>query len=399
MKKYIFLLAIFSFLLIGQVAYASVIFSEDFGTGSTNSGMSSLGWSEGGNGGDDAEMRSSGSGNDTASPDGGRFGVMLGESGYICRTINTTGYTDVNLSYYWRGDDDADSVSDNALVEFKPTGSGVSCSNTTGWTTLADHDMRNDGSWTSQSPISNSSLNNSSFLIKFRVSTTANDEHFRVDKILISGTSTADQDGDGIYDSSDNCPSSANAEQTDTDNDGVGDTCDETPNGTGGDDDGDDGDDDSTKEVIDTDNDGVEDSIDNCPSLANSDQTDTDEDGIGNSCDSTSGGDNSDDESDITSGSRVSRSSSGSRPQGEVLGAEKFVFTLFLKRGLPFSQARFDEIKELQKRLKSEGYYFGLIDGYFGSWTEDAVRAYQFAHPPLKVDGIVGPKTRAVLNS
>ncbi|GAB4519238.1 MAG: hypothetical protein Tsb004_30200 [Allomuricauda sp.] len=41
----------------------------------------------------------------------------------------------------------------------------------------------------------------------------------------------ADADSDGIEDSVDNCPNSANADQADADNDGIGDTCDPTPNG------------------------------------------------------------------------------------------------------------------------------------------------------------------------
>ena len=40
-----------------------------------------------------------------------------------------------------------------------------------------------------------------------------------------------DTDGDGTPDSTDNCPSDANAAQTDTDGDGVGDVCDDTPLG------------------------------------------------------------------------------------------------------------------------------------------------------------------------
>ncbi|MCC7160503.1 peptidoglycan-binding protein [Candidatus Nomurabacteria bacterium] len=56
------------------------------------------------------------------------------------------------------------------------------------------------------------------------------------------------------------------------------------------------------------------------------------------------------------------------------------------------------EVPELQKRLTSEGFYAGPIDGKFGILTDQAVRAYQKANPPLRIDGIVGPKTRAVLN-
>ncbi|MFK5959256.1 MAG: alpha-amylase family glycosyl hydrolase, partial [Lutibacter sp.] len=57
--------------------------------------------------------------------------------------------------------------------------------------------------------------------------------------------STIDSDGDGILDSVDNCPDTANTDQADTDGDGVGDVCDLTPTG-------------------DDDNDGVDNSIDQC---------------------------------------------------------------------------------------------------------------------------------------
>jgi hypothetical protein len=38
--------------------------------------------------------------------------------------------------------------------------------------------------------------------------------------------SSADKDGDGILNASDNCPLAANLDQTDTDGDGYGDACD-----------------------------------------------------------------------------------------------------------------------------------------------------------------------------
>ena len=37
------------------------------------------------------------------------------------------------------------------------------------------------------------------------------------------------------------------------------------------------------------------------------------------------------------------------------------------------------------------------IDGLYGPLTKEAVRDYQGSHPPLKVDGIIGPKTWAAL--
>lgn len=74
----------------------------------------------------------------------------------------------------------------------------------------------------------------------------------------------ADTDGDGVPDSTDNCPNTPNPLQTDTDSDGIGDECD-TNN--------------------DNDNDGVDNSIDNCINTANASQLDTDGDGLGDACD------------------------------------------------------------------------------------------------------------------
>jgi|GEM_PF-1775854 hypothetical protein len=71
-----------------------------------------------------------------------------------------------------------------------------------------------------------------------------------------------DTDGDGVTDTTDNCPDDANANQRDTDADGDGDACD--------------GDDDE---------DQVPDEDDNCPLVANPSQLDTDGDRLGDACD------------------------------------------------------------------------------------------------------------------
>ena len=77
-----------------------------------------------------------------------------------------------------------------------------------------------------------------------------------------------DDDGDGVLDTDDNCPLTANADQLDTDADGIGDVCD-----------------------IDDDGDGILDTEDNCPLTSNADQLDTDGDGIGDVCDTDDDGD------------------------------------------------------------------------------------------------------------
>jgi gliding motility-associated-like protein len=71
-----------------------------------------------------------------------------------------------------------------------------------------------------------------------------------------------DTDGDGIADSSDNCPNTANASQFDSDSDGTGDACDP-----------------------DIDGDGIVNASDNCPTEYNPDQKNNDNDNQGDLCD------------------------------------------------------------------------------------------------------------------
>jgi hypothetical protein len=71
-----------------------------------------------------------------------------------------------------------------------------------------------------------------------------------------------DGDGDGVENTSDNCPSVSNPSQADADGDGVGDACDP-----------------------DVDGDGAPNASDNCASLANASQSDVDADGLGDACD------------------------------------------------------------------------------------------------------------------
>ena len=53
-------------------------------------------------------------------------------------------------------------------------------------------------------------------------------------------------------------------------------------------------------------------------------------------------------------------------------------------------------VEDMQKALKSQGYYSGATDGYYGEGTENAVEAFQRVKG-LYVDGVAGPATLRVL--
>ncbi|NES24202.1 MAG: peptidoglycan-binding protein [Symploca sp. SIO3E6] len=55
-------------------------------------------------------------------------------------------------------------------------------------------------------------------------------------------------------------------------------------------------------------------------------------------------------------------------------------------------------VASLQRNMQTSGYYNGPITGYYGSFTEAAVKEFQKAQG-LQVDGVAGPVTRAALES
>jgi hypothetical protein len=106
------------------------------------------------------------------------------------------------------------------------------------------------------------------------------------DGLVFAGMAVSgDQDGDGVPDAMDNCPTMFNPPrpvdgfmQADADGDGVGDICDPCPldpNTSQC----------STLSATDRDNDGVPNDADNCPNTPNPDQADRDGDGKGDACD------------------------------------------------------------------------------------------------------------------
>jgi peptidoglycan hydrolase-like protein with peptidoglycan-binding domain len=56
------------------------------------------------------------------------------------------------------------------------------------------------------------------------------------------------------------------------------------------------------------------------------------------------------------------------------------------------------EVEHLQRQLHAAGFYEGKLDGVFGVKTKAAVMAFQRARG-LEVDGIVGPRTWAALDT
>jgi len=58
--------------------------------------------------------------------------------------------------------------------------------------------------------------------------------------------------------------------------------------------------------------------------------------------------------------------------------------------------SRGQEVRNIQSRLKSWGYYSGAVDGIYGKKTVEAVKKFQKKHG-LRVDGIAGPATLSAI--
>lgn len=157
--------------------------TENFGTGACLTDIA--GWDE-----DPGEScvngtvaAAIGTNDNTASPDGGRFG-LLGNSGYICRPVSSIGLQNLVLKYYWRGDSDAE-AGDAGSVRYY---TGGTCASPTGEVSLASHPLTTTSWSVLQSINLPPALNNTSFFVRFTADTNTGNESFRVDGISMTGT-------------------------------------------------------------------------------------------------------------------------------------------------------------------------------------------------------------------
>ena len=79
-----------------------------------------------------------------------------------------------------------------------------------------------------------------------------------------------------------------------------------------------------------------------------------------------------------------------------------FIFLILILKLIPICYglskygSRGEEVKQIQTKLKSWGYYSGKVDGIYGSKTYEAVKNFQKKNN-LDVDGIAGDKTLKAL--
>lgn len=85
------------------------------------------------------------------------------------------------------------------------------------------------------------------------------------------------------------------------------------------------------------------------------------------------------------------RENTSVRAETESAGETVVLETAVLRQG-----AKGSEVKEVQRRLKSWGYYKGAVDGVFGAGTKSAVIAFQKKNG-LTADGVVGKATYKAL--
>ncbi len=172
----------------------TTVLTDSFGAGNPTDVPN---WNENGS---DTVVLAAGGGNDSVSPNGGSFARIDDNGGWICRTVNTSGISNLSIAYNWRGDSDAENFNpsgsdggpDVGSVEYNTSGS-ADCNSSNGWTLVESHDLSIDNSWSTFSEALPSALDNdNSWTVRFRnpsVNGGGNPEYFRVDGVQITGTS------------------------------------------------------------------------------------------------------------------------------------------------------------------------------------------------------------------
>jgi predicted ribosomally synthesized peptide with SipW-like signal peptide len=160
------------------------LLSDSFGTGSSANDIPN--WDEEGADSDSTtNAQAAGSGQESASANGDRF-ARIGQDEWICSPVTTTGNHGLLLSYFWRGDDDAE-PDDFGYVEYA---TGGTCASAT-WTSVAAYPLDADPSggevWNGAvNPVS-VGIGDGATLIRFRQDSDSANENFRVDGISLTG--------------------------------------------------------------------------------------------------------------------------------------------------------------------------------------------------------------------
>ena len=134
--------------------------------------------------------------------------VRIEWHGWICREVDTTGFENTQLKYFWNGDVDAEDAPpggpDYGVVEYKVGGHCYDGQEDgSGWTELKKDLLPSVTSWSGEQTVDLPS--DSVFLLRFRNATNATAaEHYRVDNVSISGTEIVTPPAPACSDESDN---------------------------------------------------------------------------------------------------------------------------------------------------------------------------------------------------
>ena len=76
---------------------------------------------------------------------------------------------------------------------------------------------------------------------------------------------------------------------------------------------------------------------------------------------------------------------------------KRYMWPLNIAHLNPIDNAHDNGVSGIQARLRNMGYNPGPIDGILGPLTQEAIREFQADNPPLAIDGVCGPGTKAIL--